>query len=408
MASEPAGTVENIWHKVIAGIFAAVVAPVLVAFGVKFSDKVLTPAAPAATSTAAPAAAPATPAAATTSAAATPAAVTAPVVAATPAVATGPAPPPLPPNPAVSAPPALPPLPSGPPPLPGSAAPSSLANAASAPPAADAAPGGQVRLPSFKKPLSQPLRLFNGRDLTGFYTYLGHPHPKAKILGKNNDPDRVFSVKNGMLHVSGEVPGVIETEKEYTDYWLTVEYRWGVNDSLPASEAGAHSAVLLNIQGDDGIIRGAYPCSFHAQLIEGTTGDLFVASGQGEQHYSLTAAVEEKQALKLKVAYYTPGAPKTTFTQGVVRRYPPSASPHELSGARPVDSLEKPAGEWNTLDCVVLNGKIWIRLNDHVVNFATDVTPAGGRIGIQSHGADIFFREITLQPYAKHHDQSSN
>ena len=53
----------------------------------------------------------------------------------------------------------------------------------------------------------------------------------------------------------------------------------------------------------------------------------------------------------------------------------------------------------------MLNGKIFIRLNDHVVNFATDVTPAGGRIGIQSHGAEIFFREITLQPYLKHHEQ---
>ena len=58
-----------------------------------------------------------------------------------------------------------------------------------------------------------------------------------------------------------------------------------------------------------------------------------------------------------------------------------------------------PVGEWNTLDCVVLNNKIWVRLNDHVVNFAIETTPGKGRIGIQSHGAELFIREITLQPY---------
>ena len=56
---------------------------------------------------------------------------------------------------------------------------------------------------------------------------------------------------------------------------------------------------------------------------EGSTGDLFVASGQGEQHYSLTAAVEEQQLPKATIAFYTPGAPRTTFVQGVIKRYAP-------------------------------------------------------------------------------------
>src|SRR5262249_53329745 len=42
--------------------------------------------------------------------------------------------------------------------------------------------------------------LFNGKDLTGFYTYL-------RGLGKNNDPDKVFTVQDGAIRVSGQTFG---------------------------------------------------------------------------------------------------------------------------------------------------------------------------------------------------------
>jgi hypothetical protein len=383
----------SLWHKIIAGIFAGVIAPVMVAFGVKFSDKVLTPATPP-TATAPVATAPvatapvATDPAATVPPATTPAA-TAPVVAAAAPPATG-----APPASAKTAEPSHA----------GSSGINGLVIASNSPPADGSQSPAPVTLPSFKKPLSQAQRLFNGRDLTGFYTYLGRPRPKAKPYGKNYDPDRVFSVEGGLLRVSGQVPGVLETEKEYSDYWLTVEYKWGEKTWEPDAEGARHSAILLNIDGPDGAIHSAVPCAFYVHVIEGLTGDVFVASGQGEQHYSLTAAVEQRQLPKGKIAFYTPGAPRTTFTQGVVKRYPPGPLAHDVKGFHPPGDLERPAGEWNKLECAVLNGKIWIRLNDHVVNFATDATPAAGRIGIQSHGAELFIREITLLPYLKHHE----
>jgi len=40
--------------------------------------------------------------------------------------------------------------------------------------------------------------LFNGKDLAGFYTYL-------RGTGKNNDPEKVVTVHDGMVHVSGKV-----------------------------------------------------------------------------------------------------------------------------------------------------------------------------------------------------------
>ena len=45
-------------------------------------------------------------------------------------------------------------------------------------------------------PVTEPIKLFNGKDLTGFYTYL-------QGVGKNKDEKGVFSVQDGAIRVSG-------------------------------------------------------------------------------------------------------------------------------------------------------------------------------------------------------------
>jgi hypothetical protein len=68
-------------------------------------------------------------------------------------------------------------------------------------------------------PSSEAVRLFNGRDLTGLYTWLKDT--------KYEDPRRVFTVQDGLLRISGEVDGYLATQREYRDYHLLVEYKWG-------------------------------------------------------------------------------------------------------------------------------------------------------------------------------------
>ncbi|MEX0884402.1 MAG: family 16 glycoside hydrolase, partial [Cyclobacteriaceae bacterium] len=65
--------------------------------------------------------------------------------------------------------------------------------------------------------LGKPQKLFNGQNLDGWYTFL-------KERGKNNDPKNVFTVKNGIIHISGEEWGCITTEEEFEDYKLVVEF----------------------------------------------------------------------------------------------------------------------------------------------------------------------------------------
>src|SRR5262245_28924778 len=68
-------------------------------------------------------------------------------------------------------------------------------------------------------PKDEIIRLFNGKDLTGLYGWLKG--------SKFEDPHKVFTVKDGVLRISGEDPGYLATQKQYRNYHLVVEYKWG-------------------------------------------------------------------------------------------------------------------------------------------------------------------------------------
>src|SRR5207245_7142136 len=58
----------------------------------------------------------------------------------------------------------------------------------------------------------KPIKLFNGKNLQGFDTFL-------EKHGLNQDPDKVFRVHDGMVHVSGAEFGYFITQKEYEQYY---------------------------------------------------------------------------------------------------------------------------------------------------------------------------------------------
>jgi hypothetical protein len=62
--------------------------------------------------------------------------------------------------------------------------------------------------------------LFDGSNLNNFDTFL-------KGKGLNSDPDRVFQVENGAIHISGKEMGYIITKQPYHDYYLRAEFKWG-------------------------------------------------------------------------------------------------------------------------------------------------------------------------------------
>src|SRR5262245_3098586 len=112
--------------------------------------------------------------------------------------------------------------------------------------------------------------LFNGKDLSGLSTWLKDT--------KRDDPRRVFRIKDGLLHITGDGFGYVATEKEYRDYRLIVEYRWG--ERTDGGKSVRNSGILLHATGPDGGAGGTWLPSVECQLAQGCVGDLIVIRGQ--------------------------------------------------------------------------------------------------------------------------------
>lgn len=246
------------------------------------------------------------------------------------------------------------------------------------------------------------VRLFNLKDLTGWYKYVDKTSKSDSPPGKNKDPDGVYSVGKGMIDISGQYWGALSTEEEYANYHLTVEFKWGTKTWGPKGKAARASGVLLHCTGPDGAHKGWAPQSIKCQIIEGGTGDLVCyETDKSKVPVSLqveSVYVESSEGKGRKnVLAYKPGAPLSTITHGFVSRLGNGPDWKNVLGYHRAGDVEKPSGEWNTLECICQKDRITVILNGTVVNQAVNVKPSRGRIGLHSHGAEIFFRRVELQ-----------
>jgi hypothetical protein len=237
-----------------------------------------------------------------------------------------------------------------------------------------------------KKEQKSKLKLFNGKNLDGWYTFL-------KDRGRNNDPNKVFTVANGMIRVSGEEWGCITSNEEFENYKITVMFKWGEITHSPRVNNARDSGLLLHSVGEDGGSEGIWMHSIECQIIEGGTGD-FIVVGDGSGDFSVTCpAAEEKQGGSY---VFKSGGNPVTINQGRVNWFGRDPEWKDIKGFRGAHDVEKPAGKWNRLECIVKGKEIRIYLNGTLVNQATDVLPQKGRIQLQSEGAEIFFRKIEI------------
>ena len=92
------------------------------------------------------------------------------------------------------------------------------------------------------------------------------------------------------------------------------------------------------------------------------------------------------------------GAPAVTLESGRFDWYGRDPNWKDVKGFRGDQDVEKPVGEWNTLECVCDGGKITNILNGKVVNAAIKCSQTRGKILFRSEGAEVFFRKIDLVP----------
>lgn len=84
--------------------------------------------------------------------------------------------------------------------------------------------------------------LFNGKDLTGWDTWLGNPQGAKEPVGLNKDPKMVYTVVDvdgkPAVRISGEIFGAITSKEEYTNYHFKLEFKWGTKKWPPPRERG--------------------------------------------------------------------------------------------------------------------------------------------------------------------------
>ncbi|MDA3824040.1 MAG: DUF1080 domain-containing protein, partial [Bacteroidales bacterium] len=190
----------------------------------------------------------------------------------------------------------------------------------------------------------EKIELFNGENLDNWNVF----------LPDTIESETVFTVKEGLILVGGMPFGYISTKEEYSSYKLHVEWRW--------TEEPKNSGVLLHVSGEDMI----WPNCIEAQLMSGNAGDLVLIGKGVGLTVNDTAHVIESEENRYAVL------PKNE------------------------DSSENPPGEWNTYDITVSETSIELMVNNVHQNTGLKPTKTKGKIGIQSEGGPMEFRNIYL------------
>jgi hypothetical protein len=235
---------------------------------------------------------------------------------------------------------------------------------------------------------TERIPLFNGHDLTGFYTFL-------ETRGRDNDPMHVFTVQDGELRIAGDEWGGLITKDEYRDYRIVAEYRWGDEAFGRRAKNARNNGMLIHSTGPDGGFSGIWMRSLECQIIEGGTGDLLML-GDGSPEFALTVPTAAERHGKTPV--YEEGGTPVTVNRGRINWWGRDPGWKDALGFRGAKDLEKPVGEWNRLEAIARGDTVEVVLNGVVVNKAIHVKPSAGRIQIQNEGAEIHFRRIDLLP----------
>ncbi len=245
------------------------------------------------------------------------------------------------------------------------------------------------------------IHLFNGKDLSTFYTWLVNDH--------RADPNKVFSVVDNVdgapaIRISGQTFGGLTTPDEYETYRFVMEFRWGAVTWKPRANRARDSGVLIHCQGADGntgkSFNGPWMRSIEAQIIEGGVGDFLMVQGYEPDGTRLSPAMTASHTPDRdgEFVYDPKGAPRVFRDGDRINWSGRDPDWTDRLGYRGAHEVEKPAGEWNRLEVVVERDRITNILNGVVVNVGTAPSYTRGKIMIQSEGAEMFVRLVELHP----------
>ena len=170
--------------------------------------------------------------------------------------------------------------------------------------------------------------------------------------------DAVWTMDGDVLICKGSPQGYIYTARDYTNFVLTLEWRW------PADKKPGNGGVLLRTTG----AQRCWPKSLEAQLNAGQAGDFWGLAG-----YPLQGPADRMKVIEHK-------------TLG------------KLTNLRKTQAAEKKPGEWNAYEIIVRGGTVTLKVNGTEVNKATGCEVVAGRICLTAEGSEYHFRNVRLTP----------
>ena len=206
------------------------------------------------------------------------------------------------------------------------------------------------------------------------------------IDDKGNERD-LFTIENGMIHTyknqlqgSTQSFGALITKKEYSNFMLQLEYKWGEKKFMPRDDFVRDAGVIFHMHGEDII----WPNGVECQIQEGDTGDL----------WAIGTRVSSK--VQPTIRNYAPNGELITRgnTEKRFQRFHRGYF-WEKSG-------------WNKVVIEVKGAHAKFFINDKLVNEAIDMEYwdtslniwqplMKGKILLQAEGAEIFYRNIFIK-----------
>ncbi|HEY1661869.1 MAG TPA: DUF1080 domain-containing protein [Verrucomicrobiae bacterium] len=194
--------------------------------------------------------------------------------------------------------------------------------------------------------VAKSTELFNGKDFMGWTFY----------MRTNADPMNTWSISDGIVHCTGTPTGYMRTLGSYSNYVVTVEWRFPVTTPKPVNTG---VCVFLQNRDPHANPKDIWGTCLECQGMHDHMGDFWLHGG---------VTVNE------------------AFNMG------------KTGIKMPQTSNESPLGQWTTYQCVVRENTVEIIVNGKSMNKITGCNLSSGYIGIQSEGGPFDLRKVTIEP----------
>jgi len=201
--------------------------------------------------------------------------------------------------------------------------------------------------------VSGQTNLFDNKNLADWDFYVVQDGVKVEDVFS-------FSGNGRILQCTGQPFGYLATKEAYKNFKFSVGWRWA------EGKEPTNSGIFLKITDQP---KGSFlPKAFEVQLQHKNVGDLWAFHGR-----TLTDSSDRLEATEHKEI-------------------------GKFSGVRKLLNMEKEPGQWNTMDILCNERLIVIVVNGKIVNWTTGAEAVAGRIGLQSEGGPIEFRNAVVTP----------